>query len=136
LVAPFTLGQIQRPSALGSIFGSSMGRPLASMPLAQVTLSISGVAQELARHPVEGIEEAVAIGVEHRLARLARNLGIEQAPASFVRPSRACRAGVNWKYHFILPGIEIKGQQRAGVEIVARTLRCRCSPARGCQVVQ
>src|SRR5437016_1434229 len=41
LVAPFTLGQTQLPWGVGSFPGTTIGRPLASMPVAQVTLSIS-----------------------------------------------------------------------------------------------
>src|SRR5687767_8495415 len=45
LVAPFTLGQTQLPSGVGSLPGTLIGRPLASTPLAQVMLSISLVAR-------------------------------------------------------------------------------------------
>src|SRR5690349_24237045 len=45
LVAPLTLGQTQLPVGVGSFPGTTIGRPLASMPLAQVTLSISLVAR-------------------------------------------------------------------------------------------
>ena len=44
-VAPFTLGQTHFPSGDGSIPGIKTGTPLSSIPLAQVTLSISFVAR-------------------------------------------------------------------------------------------
>src|SRR5690349_1537171 len=45
LVAPFTLGQTQFPAGVGSVPGTLIGRPFASIPLAQVTLSMSLVAR-------------------------------------------------------------------------------------------
>src|SRR5207302_8025504 len=75
-------------------------------------------AQKLARGSIENIEESVAIGMQYHLAHLAAELHVDQdGPALGVPIVRVVRREL--EVPLPLPCIEIQGDERTGVEVVA-----------------
>ena len=89
------------------------------MPVAQFSFSINGVAaQELAGLAIEHVEEAVAVGLQHQLARLASDIRGPSAPGSSWRPSPTVVGGeLEMPLH--LAGVGIERDSGIGVEVVA-----------------
>ena len=71
---------------------SRIGRPLASRPLAQFTFTNGAPGEERAGLAVEHVEEAVAVGPQHRLGRRAAPVGCRPAPPPAPSRSRRCRS--------------------------------------------
>ena len=70
--APSSDGHTRRPSRVGSMFGTTIGRPSGVSPDAQVMCFTYCVPeQELAGDAIEHVEVAVAVGLQQQLARLA-----------------------------------------------------------------
>ena len=65
LDAPSSDGQTRRPSRVGSMFGTTIGRPSVVRPDAQVMFFTYGVPERiLAGDAIEHVEVAVAIGLQ------------------------------------------------------------------------
>ena len=86
------LGQTRLPSAVGSVLGSTIGRPLASISFAHVTCVYGLPEQVRAGHAIEHVEEPVAVRDRHELARPAGDRVVEAGSACAWNPSRARRA--------------------------------------------
>ncbi len=97
-------GQIRAPSWVGSLSGATIGRPSGVRPVAQVSLCCMGrPTEEFSVGASEHVEEAVAVGLNHQLARLCTS-HIASISDGGAMASKSCTScGVNWKYHFSLP---------------------------------
>ena len=96
-----------------------MGRPVESRPLGPGLQRERLAEQELARRPVEGVVEAVAVGPEHRLAGLAVHLDVgEDGNLDGVPVVDVVGGELEVPRH--LAGVAVEGEHRVGVEVVAQ----------------
>ena len=102
--------------------GSLMGRPSAPMPLAQVIWFRERLGEkQLSVRAIEHVEESVAIGLDHQLARLTLPVGVDQH-----RRFRGVPIPKIVRRELVIPlelsGLGVESQDAVGVKVVALAL--------------
>ena len=75
--------------------------------------------QQSAGHAVEHVEEAVAVGHHHHLARRAPPIVRSASTGTWFASQSCVSCGVNWKCHFRVPVSASSASERGRVEVVA-----------------